>query len=209
MWLSDVPMLHGAFSGRPNWTDNYWVHTRVMRLFGDLEGTDDVRQRAGILYRVEPNIGLGRVLVQSNEPARDSDIKRVDLGPFLASLQPGQVVGVRVKANPVRTVNRTIDGRTKTRRERIGPEEVEPWFTRVVEGALQGVRFEDVETSSERQRSSPIAVATIDAIAVVADVEALIGLVSAGVGRAKAFGCGLVSIRPSSSASNRPADTDA
>ncbi len=59
MWLFDVPMHHKVFTGRPKWADNYWTHTRVMRLFGDLEGINDVRKRSDILYRVEPGIGFG------------------------------------------------------------------------------------------------------------------------------------------------------
>lgn len=200
MWLFDVSMQNKVFVGYPRWTDNYWVHTRVMRLFGDIDGKNDVRQRAGILYRVEPGIGSGRVLVQSSELVRDSGIRSVELGSVLGCLKPGQPVGLRVKANVTRTVNRTENGLTKTHREPLDRDAIEPWFANAVESALQNVKVAEMELGIESQRSVPIAVVTIDASAAVVNTEALIRLVGIGIGRAKAFGCGMISVRPLPSA---------
>ena len=195
MWLSDVSMQHKVFAGRLNWADCNAVHTRVMRLFGELDGTSDVRQRAGILYRVEPGIGSGRVLVQSNDSISDPDIRRVDLGSVLGGLKASQAVGVRVKANVVRTVNRTVDGITKTHREPLGIDEIGAWVAAAMGGALSDVRLDEIELGQERQRSASIATSMIDARASVVDPAALVALVGSGIGRAKAFGCGLISVR--------------
>lgn len=196
MWLFDVSMQHKVFSGYPRWADNYWVHTRVMRLFGDLDGKDDVRERASILYRIEPGIGTGRVLVQSNCRVEDSNIRSKKLEYMLEGMRPGQLVGLRVKLNPVRTVNRTENGVTKTRREPLNPESIVPWFTSAIQRALGDLVVDQVESDIELQRSVPIAVVTIDASATVVNTDALISLVGTGLGRAKAFGCGMLSIRP-------------
>ncbi|EQD25965.1 CRISPR-associated protein, CT1974, partial [mine drainage metagenome] len=130
----------------------------------------------------------------------DSDIRSVELESVLSSLRPGQPVGLRVKANVARTVNRTENGLTKTHREPLDPDAIEPWFASAVEGALQNVKVDEMEFGIESQRSVPIAVVTIDASAAVVNAEALIRLVGAGIGRAKAFGCGMISVRPLPSA---------
>lgn len=195
MWLFDVPMHHKVFTGRPKWADNYWTHTRVMRLFGDLEGINDVRKRSDILYRVEPGIGFGRVLVQANTLINDPEIRRADLGKMLANLVPGQHVGLKVKANAVRTVNKTINNVVKTSREGLGIDNIEKWFFDSTRESLEDIKLYNIEFGIERQRSFPISVVTIDATATVADTQTLINVITEGIGRAKAFGCGLISVR--------------
>jgi CRISPR system Cascade subunit CasE len=195
MWLYDVSMQHDVFMRRPQWSDNYWVHTRVMRLFGNIDGQTDVRHRAGILYRVEPNVGKGRVLVQSQLSTVYHDIRSVDLTSKLRYLRPNQGIGLRVKVNAIRTINRTNNGVKRTYREPLAPETVEPWFINIFSGALTNMEISKIEFDIECQRSVPIAVATIDARGVIENTEELTKLVATGIGRAKAFGCGLISVR--------------
>ena len=194
MWLSDVSMQHWVFGGQPRWADSYWVHTRVMRLFGELDG-GSVRSATGILYRVEPGLGKGRVLVQSTVAPTDDTVRRIDLAAALGGLQTGDRVGIRVTAHAAKTVNHTTDGVTRKHRVARPPDELEAWFAEISDRALCDVRVEGLETGTERQHKVPIAVATIDLTAVVTDPPALLELVAAGVGKARAFGCGLVSVR--------------
>lgn len=195
MWLHNVPMQHWAFGGRPNWSDCYWVHARTMRLFGQLEGSD-ARNQADVLYRVEPGIGSGRVLVQSTQTTNDPAVLSVDLTSGLGRLEAGDRVGLRVKVNTAKTVNLDKGGRVVRVRQARAEEEIPGWFTERVSGAFADVLIGGLESGVERQRKVPIAVATIDATAVVADPEMMMRLVEEGLGKAKAFGCGLISVRP-------------
>jgi CRISPR system Cascade subunit CasE len=114
----------------------------------------------------------------------------------LGRLEAGDRVGLRVKVNTAKTVNLDKGGRVVRVRQARAEEEIPGWFTERVSGAFADVLIGGLESGVERQRKVPIAVATIDATAVVADPEMMMRLVEEGLGKAKAFGCGLISVRP-------------
>ena len=196
MWLTDVPMQHRVFAGRPNWNDTYWIHTRVMRLFGDLGRDDTARLRGGVLFRVEPDIGTGRILVQSAEPTVDGSLRSVDLANTLTHLRDNQRVGLRLKINAVKTVNRTIDGKLRQQRENVPLDDLSSWVEGKLQGGLRDFYALDIVAATERQKGTPLFVATVDALATVADASTLASLVASGVGKGKSFGCGLLTLRP-------------
>jgi CRISPR system Cascade subunit CasE len=189
-------MHHRVFAGRnASWSDNYWIHTKVMQLFGDLGHDDQVRLRAGILFRLEPELGTGRVLVQSTDPTIDEALRRVDLGGVLSQLRTGQRVGLRLKVNAAKTANRTAGGQVHQTRVVLEPGEIAGWVENKLQAAFSAVTIAEITTGLERQRKTPLAVATIDALATVGDPEVLAQLVGTGIGKAKAFGCGLLTLR--------------
>ena len=196
MWLSNVPMQHSTFSGRPNWNDNYWVHTRVMQLFGDLSSAALARRNGDILYRVEPGIGLGRVLVQSSVRPLAPEISTVDTSGILNALDDGASLQFHIKLNSTKTANRTSEGITTRTRVVIPEDELAEWVISKLSPGLSSLDIETLDPSVERQRKTPIAVVVVSGKAVVVDSAALTDMIKHGVGKARAFGCGLLSVIP-------------
>jgi CRISPR system Cascade subunit CasE len=184
-------MQHEVFSVSPRWGDLYWTHTRVMQLFGDLG--PEPRRAGGILYRVEPE--LGRVLVQSSTPPLLDDLRVTSLDPFLTSIRVGQRVGLHTKVNIVKTVNRFDTTPSRRTREALAPHEIAPWITQRLAGVLDCVEVTGVAVSVEKQRNVPVVAATIDLNARCASEDELAALVGSGLGKAKSFGCGMISLR--------------
>ena len=200
MWLSSVPMTHPTFAAyRSRWEDGAWTHTRVMGLFGDLGGAADARAAAGVpsgvLYRVEPGIGRGRVLVQS--PVRPTaDVTTRPGDAFLALLEAGDPISFCVRLNAITTVNRTgADGWTRQSRQPVPQDDQLEWALGKL-SALTEVGVLGCQQATARFGKVPLNTVTVQGRAVVADPDALRALVSAGVGRAKAYGCGLLSVLP-------------
>jgi CRISPR system Cascade subunit CasE len=167
-----------------------------MRLFGDMGPGEPPRLQSGVLFRLEPEIGPGRVLVQSADPTADDTLRSVDLGFVLSKLSVGQRVGLRLKVNAVKTANRTVGDVVRKTRIVIEPDELADWVASRLGSALINLSISEITTNIEKQRSTPLAVATIDASATVVGTAELARLVGSGVGKAKAFGCGLLTLRP-------------
>lgn len=78
-----------------------------------------------------------------------------------------------------------------------------PWLERKFSGAITHVEILNhqrevlgVDRHGNKKSGMTIQVDTVDGVGVVNDPNTLIELISYGVGRAKAYGCGLLSVRP-------------
>lgn len=196
MFLTNVSYAHPHLQAT-RWHDQGHVHRRVMALFGDLGGDSDARSRGEVLYRAEPEVATGRLLVQSNTPPVVDEVRTSALAPLLSSLHTDQPVRFRLDANPVRTVNRTgADGVERTRRAQVAAEDLPGWLADRLGAALAIDDLDDPQVSYRKSGRAKLVVASFRGSATVVDPEALNRLIRDGVGRAKAYGCGLLSVVP-------------
>jgi CRISPR system Cascade subunit CasE len=189
---------------RRDLADPYELHRTLLRAFPD--ATDGGPGR--VLFRVEPARGEPRfvVLVQSdaapdwsrlNVPG-DYLLEPPATKPFTPAFAAGQRLGFRLRANP--TVKR--DGK---RRPLLDESEQRAWLDR--KAAVAGFRVVRVEVASEGALCGhkPAEGATLtlthhavrfDGVLAVTDPGQLLHALRGGVGSAKGFGFGLLSLAP-------------
>jgi CRISPR system Cascade subunit CasE len=201
MNLHNVPMRHPVFTeGR--WGDAAWQHSAIMDLFGDLGGTSAARAHGHVLFRVEPDApaadgSVGRVLVQSTVAPSAAGIRTNSLAPVLACYERGGTVRLLLRANTVRTINRTgADGKTRRHRARVPDGQLEGWLKDRLEGAVDLHTPVLTEPGELRRGRAQLITTTFRADATVIDPPSLAQHVRHGVGRAKAYGCGMLSALP-------------
>ena len=201
MTLTLVPLNHPSLRGIKRWTDHGAIHQAVMGLFATtLPGEPAARRAgAGILYRhdVAAN-GEGRLLVQhavglQAEPAGDQPLQQANLEPLAAHLVPGLHVRFRVVLNAVRS--QTL---TKKRLAVTEPEDLLEWgLGRLAGAGLEQVEFSDLPaTTLGTTGKSALWMAQYDGHAVLGDAALTEQALRSGVGRSKAYGCGLLSLAP-------------
>jgi CRISPR system Cascade subunit CasE len=195
--------------------DPYQRHRTIMAAFPDpLPGTERV------LHRLEHDAHANRLtlLVQSDsEPdwrfLEDSYLLPADpLGgldnpavkPFELALRPNQVLSFRLRANP--TVKKKRPGQQHGNRVPLVREEQQlAWLQRqarrhgfrLLEAGVQerGSRRGLIHRNETGHRLS-LYVVQFDGRLVITDVTRVLDAVRSGIGPAKAFGCGLLSLAP-------------
>ncbi|WP_019853869.1 type I-E CRISPR-associated protein Cas6/Cse3/CasE [Actinopolyspora mortivallis] len=183
------------------------MHRRVMSLFPDSLGNNP-RAEAGVLHRVEHSHAEAVVLIQSTLTPDTTRLPRGyattahrDLGPLLTALEVGMRARYRIVANPTR-IETTDEGR-KQRRQLVGDHAVAWWHRRAeeagleLESAMLTREYRLVGDKSQRSRRPHYHGATqFDGSATVTHPEATFRAVLEGIGRAKSYGCGMLSLVP-------------
>lgn len=203
--------------------DVYAQHRFVMTAFPELakplvNGQGPQRQ-LNVLYRLEaPSDSHVYLLVQS---AEEPDwTKTINLHPGIIresphkadsrSYEQGEQLRFRLRANPtVCKVNRDADGRRNPKREGLVKEADQlAWLVRTAQRAGFAINPEAVlvtprgkqggvkptlETSGRTNSITALAV-DFDGRLVVTDLEIFAQSLSEGIGRGKAWGCGLLSV---------------
>lgn len=162
-----------------------------------------------LLYVVSPGKpDLTHLVEQAGWPTSETWQTR-DYGGFLASLQPGQRWAFRLTANPVR--NGRLPHRTGTQRVgHVTVEQQRQWLlTRVERSGFQvtaaaygdpdvTVHSRQTYTFTRGGQRVTLRVATFDGMLEVTDSDKLRTTLVTGLGHAKAYGCGLLTLaRPS------------
>ncbi len=195
-------------------------HRDVMSLFGELPG--NAREGSGVLFRLEylpgrPPSYLIRSAVPPTNPTAGSQTveERED------ELPRGTAVAFRIAVNAVQRTKKTkngvrpvyVDGALEelvesgemSEEEASSATEITPWLSEKLAPALVDVRIinhqrEVLGRGRQGQNRSKERIAVqvdlIDGIALVEDPKALRMLLKRGVGRAKSYGCGLLTVRP-------------
>ncbi|MEU5774060.1 type I-E CRISPR-associated protein Cas6/Cse3/CasE [Streptomyces venezuelae] len=190
------------------------LHRRLMSLFPQDAGSDP-RAQFGVLFRIEDTTTGPHVLLQSSH---DPDLTRLPdgygtslsrpLNPLLDALEPGLTVRYRCVASPVRKPGATT-------REIYNLPAVVPlngaaadeWWLRQAEtaglkslthhaqplDAAQGTRSPHTPGKEQRIRHART---RFDGSAIINDADLLRQKITEGIGRGKAYGCGLLSIAP-------------
>ncbi|MBA5224112.1 type I-E CRISPR-associated protein Cas6/Cse3/CasE [Streptomyces griseoaurantiacus] len=195
------------------------LHRRVMSLFPD--GIEDqVRVHFGILFRIEDTPRGSHLLLQSNqppEPGRLPDgygtLTTRSLDPLLNTLRPGLTLHYRCTASPVRkpgaTTRALYDLPPVVALKGAAADE---WWQRQADAAgLKPLTLysQPLDAVQDRQhRSSPNdkpsskshrirhSRTQFDGTATVIDPDQLRTVLQSGIGRGKAYGCGLLTIAP-------------
>lgn len=191
-----------------DWTNPADAHRAVMALFArTLAGSaDERRAHSQVLYRLDNLDGILTVFVQSAVvPEKIPPAARM-MTVTDAAWQTGlgDRVMFRVAVNPVtrRTVKSTQPDGTVARSTVtgvVGPDDLLPWLTTRFGGALDEVtmldHFRDTFTLREGRARRKLVVDTVDAVGIVTDPAAFDRLRREGVGRSRAYGCGLLTAR--------------
>lgn len=217
MFLSSIPVETGNDPNRmwpgKRWVSNpYRVHQRLCMGF---EGKDEPR----ILFRIDGHIRTPRglrphILVQSiTEPDWDAAFRNAPFlivrealrgRPYDPSYEPGQVLHFRLRANPTRKVKQA-QKRNSVRLGIMSPEGKLEWLARKADKAGFEVLCVDVvpEGLQHSRRSKQIdpnrhvhLAATFGGRLKVLDGPSFQTALRVGIGPAKAYGFGLLSVAP-------------
>ncbi|MDK6240223.1 type I-E CRISPR-associated protein Cas6/Cse3/CasE [Winkia sp. UMB3158] len=186
--------------------DPSFRHRAVMALFGQTNNANP-REHGKILFRFEFLPGQAPYfLVQSLARPQEGDlvgqieIKEVDLTPPPS----GSVVRFRLAVNAIQ--RKGAKGVNPIPADFEEAPEGVPHLSEWLAGKLRGALSEIEIVSHQRQLLGAnrngknkngvlVQVDTIDGVAKVGDSDALENLIINGVGRAKAYGCGLLSVQ--------------
>lgn len=180
--------------GVRDWSDYQGLHRAVMGLFDvDLPGPADQRRATSkILFRVDDTPRGRFVLVQSAaavaHPTPGTVVKDVT-----GRIAPPEGATVRFRV-AVNSVQRTTAGADRPIREAVVGE----WVADKLAAALDQVLvLTSVRTVHRPRRGGrALQVDVVDGIARVAEQAELERLAVDGVGRGKAYGCGLLTVAP-------------
>lgn len=212
-YLTKFP-VHVALARKPEKTQRWRVddpefrHRAVMGLFPDF-GDNQARSRNNILFRYEfIPVQAPYFLVQS-----DCDVVAPDLEGVIEtkqveypSYENGTPIIFRLALNTV--TRRTIETNGR-KREVITPVALQPLDAETglnpaekhvaykLSTALQGIEFlnHNRQVLQVPKVSRALQIDTFDCTGVVTDSQALEHIMHAGIGRAKAYGCGLLTAR--------------
>jgi CRISPR system Cascade subunit CasE len=191
--LAAVPIDHPALARRVrDWTDTDQVHQAIMSLFREnLPGAQQQRRATShILYRLESD--AGRILVQTTvTPARtDHGIRLTDLTGLVQYLTAGTTVRFRLDINAVRCQAGSH------RRTPVSATDFPDWLAARLQPALTTATILDAPVTLRHTSGTPLRIAHVTGTAHINNPAALRDLIRNGVGRAKAYGCGLLSTLP-------------
>ncbi|BAS27313.1 type I-E CRISPR-associated protein Cas6/Cse3/CasE [Limnochorda pilosa] len=232
MYLSRLILNPRNRAVRRDLADVQGLHRTLMRGFPAIEAHAEARQRFGMLYRLEspPLAPRLQLLVQSTTAPDWSGLERdylarmggnpsvKQVSELYASIQTGQVLRFRLRANPTKKIDTksAADGSKRNGRRVVlrGDEALQEWLHRKADEAgfrLLTVRFDpgvaDVRTLDAGRQVARITghhgrgVLTIDAVMYegrlqVTNRERFLEALVRGIGPAKAYGCGLLSVAP-------------
>ena len=191
-------------TARRDMRNTHEMHRTLMGMFTFESGDDSARARDAVLWRIEPG-ETPTVLMQSGVPpdptrlpigytSREPRTKTTD--PFLESLRDGEPIRYRVTVNPA-VLNRS-QGHNRLR---VIPaaERTDWWQKRCPTLGIENIDTPVVigERPRQVQRNGckfNLLVVRIDGLGRVADADRLRGAIRTGTGRAKAWGCGLLTV---------------
>lgn len=226
MFLSKLTINVRSREFRRDYANVYDMHRTVMSAFPDV--TDDTpRQACGVLWRLD---STREGFVQYVQSHTTPDWRRLPAGyltepathrslqPVLDALTPGRRLAFRMVANPTHSGPAPGGRGTRGRGKRLAhttPDKQIEWLIRqggacgfAIPAATNGEP--DVAPSPSPMlggRNSPtnsgritIRPVRYDGHLVITDADALAEAIKKGIGRAKAFGCGLLSLAPARTA---------
>lgn len=199
MYLSKV-MIHGSISRNP-----YEIHRALWRMF-----PEDADAERDYLFRVERSSQQqAEVLMQSRREPGDPNLpgtRLVASRNYPLTLNVGQRIRFLLLANPVKTIN-DENGRLNSKSEvkkcrvpLIHEEEWRIWLERKLTGRaeletlLAEKRLPINFRKAKEKRIGKVQPVSFQGVLSVQDPSAFHELINSGIGPAKAFGCGLMSL---------------
>lgn len=214
-FLSKIELDNQSLDVVRDLADVHDLHRSIMRAFPQAEG-GSARAEFGVLFRAEVAKHSSRVIVQSDvEPdwlqLPDGYLRNVhskDIDGSLAACDDGRVLRFLLVANPTKRLGSAKGDQNQSRRVALTQraDQME-WLERRAEAA--GFTLERPEetlridpapwlvgkrrTKSERISVSPV---KFRGVLRVQDHGRFVAAIRQGVGPAKAYGCGLLSLAP-------------
>lgn len=203
MYLSKV-QLSWEYAKNP-----YELHKALWQLFPD---RPDENRR--FLFRVENIVKnqSAQLLMQSvDKPVSGAKGELLACREVPLHLHEGQLLRFRLRANPIKTIKDAEKGvvekkgKSFTRTARvplIHEEQQQAWLERKFENValLQSLNIQKELVLNFRkhkeQRSGKIQTVLFNGVFQVLDPEVLVEMMRQGIGPAKSFGCGMLSIAP-------------
>lgn len=203
LWLARVRMNTRSREVRHDLRNIGDLHRTVMSLFPDVPN-DEARRSIGVLHRLDVINERPALLVQASvRPNLDAlpegygDTAIVSLIPLVEILEAGRTVRYRIMVNATK---RPKSGPMGGKRIALGAEATKMWWAErapeaglvlanepsLVSGTLTGASSDGRHLTLRPWR--------IDGVASVVDVEKLTSTVREGVGRGRAYGCGMLSL---------------
>ena len=179
-----------------SWTDYGELHRVVMGLFHSAELGGQANERrlsCNILFRVD-DTSQGKILLISSDiaPTNLPNGARTKTVPTLAP-PAGTPIRFRMTVNAIRR-NRPADPSIK-RGKGISPVDgMAEWVSAKLVGAVTEVTVFNHDRSVATSGRSPLQIDVVDGYGIVENAAALETLARGGVGRSKAFGCGLLTV---------------
>jgi CRISPR system Cascade subunit CasE len=199
--LTLVPLNHPNLSKIPTWSNRKAVHQAVMSFFPDNLAGDPKARRAtaGVLHRHDtPANGPARLLIQHTTAMRADildapGLQHANLESLLTNIHAGDHVRFRVVLNAVRSQTKT-----KKRIPVTEEEDLVAWgLQRLATAGLEQIVLSDQPTTAlSTTGGAALWSAQYDGQALVTNQVATEHAVRNGIGRAKAYGCGLLSLAP-------------
>jgi CRISPR system Cascade subunit CasE len=203
LWLTEIrinPRHHAAGRDLRSITQ---LHRTVMSMFPDT-AADRPRQSLGVLHRLD-STPTGPVLLVQSVPRPNVDVipddygmtRAVSLLPLVERLQLGTPVRYRILVNATKKLG---TGDRKGKRVALGAEAAREWWPQRAEDAglslvgectMVGDTLVGREGDDGRITLRPW---RIDGVATVGDPSATMKALELGIGRGRAYGCGMLSL---------------
>ncbi|GLZ78349.1 type I-E CRISPR-associated protein Cas6/Cse3/CasE [Actinorhabdospora filicis] len=182
------------------------LHRRLMLLVPDDLG-DRARQQAGVLFRIDETASRTAILIQTRaEPGVDripsgyGTIEHRDISPLLEHLAVGTKVAYRITANPSK---RNAIGEAAGKIRALNGAAADTWWRdKATACGMEPGQFSTVSLPDAVAKKGPDprrwirhGLRRFEGTATVTDPDALRDAVLSGIGRAKAYGAGLLSLR--------------
>lgn len=217
MFLTKFPINTARRGARHLLTSQQRMHAAVLAGFPPedqgarpLWRVDAGEQRTDLYIVSEARPDLTHLVEQAGWPTRpDRTWQSADYAPFLDRLAAGQRWAFRLTANPVRSIPRGPGARGEVKAH-VTAAQQEQWLIDrtdrlgfrigIADSGVPEVVVKDRRTvrftrrNAEAGRDVTIVMATYDGALEVTDVDALRAALCSGVGRAKAYGCGLMTL---------------
>lgn len=187
-------------------------HRDIMSLFAQFSDSSAARSEGGVLFRLDRPQGSQPVyLVRSKVPVTVGvpGIETIVEPPL--SVQEGQPVSFRLAVNAVqrngdKMIRSVVPDDKALPQPENGAIHLTPWLQKRLAPALKDVKVlnhqREVLSESKSSRGAEnnrgvktVQIDTIEGVAIVEDPSALQQLLENGIGRAKAYGCGLLTVK--------------
>jgi CRISPR system Cascade subunit CasE len=212
---------------RRDYADIHHMHRTVMSAFPDIPGDTAYRQNHRVLWRIDTTTNGFLCYVQSRTQPDWTSLpagylihpaETRSLQPVLDTIRSGRKLAFRLVGNPTRVIHPGGIPGARGRGKRVlhrEPDKQIEWLVRkgeqhgfVIPTAADGkpdVAPSPCQTSTGTKQGDKPAKITVepvrfDGYLIVTDNDAFTDAVTTGIGRAKAYGCGLISL---ASARNR------
>lgn len=189
-----------------NINDTYGLHKTVYSLFPDIRSAEEKQAStpSGLLYADQGGDYKSRKILLLSNRQPIAQIKgqygEVQSKPISADFLQHDIYRFKVVVNPTRRDNASRKLIPVKGREAIAQWFIEraqqSWGFRVVASQLQVDRIDVLQFKDKARRSITLAQAQIQGVLQVGDHQQFVQSFSQGIGRGRAFGCGLLQVVP-------------